>query len=97
MLFESQDHVPDSFDPPGNISLPNWAHTRYVPWSSWASASTILPNAGSGSSTQGESSGLRTYAHELTHLLRHRRQLQQPVRYTASQSRHRSLVDDVTW
>lgn len=69
MLFESQDDVPDSFGPPGNSSLPNWAHTRYVPWSSWASASTIWPNAGSGSSTQGESSGLGTYAHELTHLL----------------------------
>lgn len=69
MLFEGPDDVPDSFGPPGNSSLPNWAHTRYVPWSSWASASTIWPNAGSGSSTQGESSGLGTYAHELTHLL----------------------------
>jgi M6 family metalloprotease-like protein len=69
MLFASQDDVPDSFGPPGNSSLPNWAHTRYVPWSSWASASSIWPNAGGGSSTQGESSGLGTYAHELTHLL----------------------------
>jgi len=69
MLFEGADDVPDAFGPPGNSSLPNWAHTRYVEWSSWAAASTIWPNAGSGSSTQGESSGLGTYAHELTHLL----------------------------
>jgi M6 family metalloprotease-like protein len=69
MKFASADDVPDSFGPPGNSSLPNWAHTRYVEWSSWASASSIWPNAGSGSSTQGESSGLGTYAHELTHLL----------------------------
>jgi M6 family metalloprotease-like protein len=69
MMFAGPDDVPDSFGPPGNSSLPNWAHTRYVEWSSWASASSIWPNAGSGSSTQGESSGLGTYAHELTHLL----------------------------
>lgn len=30
---------------------------RYVEWTSWASAATIWPNAGDGSSTQGESSG----------------------------------------
>lgn len=69
MRFEGPDDIPDAFGPPGNSSLPNWAHTRYVEWSSWAAASTIWPNAGSGSSTQGESSGLGTYAHELTHLL----------------------------
>lgn len=69
MLFAGPDDVPDSFGPPGNSSIPNWAHTRYVEWSSWASASSIWPNAGGGSSTQGESSGLGTYAHELTHLL----------------------------
>jgi M6 family metalloprotease-like protein len=69
MKFASANDVPDSFGPPGNSSLPNWAHTRYVEWSSWAAASSIWPNAGSGSSTQGESSGLGTYAHELTHLL----------------------------
>jgi M6 family metalloprotease-like protein len=69
MKFASRDDVPDAFGPPGNSSLPNWAHTRYVEWSSWAAASSIWPNAGSGSSTQGESSGLGTYAHELTHLL----------------------------
>ncbi|KAM0723118.1 hypothetical protein Q7P37_001318 [Cladosporium fusiforme] len=69
MLFEGSEDVPEPFGPPGNDSLPNWAHTRYVNWTSWAAAATIWPNAGRGSSTQGESSGMGTYAHELTHLL----------------------------
>jgi len=69
MKFASRDDVPDEFGPPANSSLPNWADTRYVEWTSWAAASTIWPNAGGGSSTQGESSGMATFAHELSHLL----------------------------
>jgi M6 family metalloprotease-like protein len=69
MKFLSKEDVPDEFGPPGNSSLPNYASTRYVEWSSWAAASTIWPNAGGGSSTQGESSGMATFAHELSHLL----------------------------
>lgn len=87
MLFQGPEDVPAEFGPPGYSSLPDWAHTRYVNWTSWAAASTIVsphettpmkdqltpssqwPNAGRGSSTQGESSGMGTYAHELTHLL----------------------------
>tara|TARA_R110002003_G_scaffold45_1_gene3439 strand:- start:8763 stop:9737 length:975 start_codon:yes stop_codon:yes gene_type:complete len=69
MKFSSRDEIPDEFGPPGNSSLPNWADTRYVEWTSWAAASTIWPNAGGGSSTQGESSGMATFAHELSHLL----------------------------
>lgn len=69
MKYASRDDVPDEFGPPGNSSLPNWASTRYVEWTSWAAASTIWPNAGGGSSTQGESSGMATFAHELSHLL----------------------------
>ncbi|KAL1607898.1 hypothetical protein SLS60_002836 [Paraconiothyrium brasiliense] len=69
MKFASPEDVPDAFGPPANSSLPNWAHTRYVNWTSWAAASTIWPNAGGGSSTQGESSGMATFAHELSHLL----------------------------
>ncbi|KAK6446674.1 hypothetical protein FP744_10002924 [Trichoderma asperellum] len=73
MKFSSPEDVPDEFGPPknanGSSSLPNYASTRYVPWTSWASASTIWPNAGGGSSTQCESSGMGTYAHELSHLL----------------------------
>jgi M6 family metalloprotease-like protein len=69
MRFQTKEDIPDSFGPPDNSTLPNYAHTRYVEWTSWASASTIWPNAGSGSSTQGESSGAAVYAHELSHLL----------------------------
>jgi M6 family metalloprotease-like protein len=69
MKFASRDDVPEEFGPPSNSSLTNWADTRYVEWTSWAAASTIWPNAGSGSSTQGESSGMATFAHELSHLL----------------------------
>ncbi|KAH7321528.1 hypothetical protein BKA65DRAFT_608750 [Rhexocercosporidium sp. MPI-PUGE-AT-0058] len=73
MKFQTKEDVPDSFGPPGpnaaNGTTHNYAKTRYVEWSSWASASSIWPNAGDGSSTQGESSGMATYAHELSHLL----------------------------
>ena len=68
IMFQTRQDVPDSFGPPVD-SLSNWAQTRYVNWTSWASAATIWPNAGDGSSTQGESSGMATYAHELSHLL----------------------------
>ena len=67
MRFQTKEDVPDDFGPPGDGT--NYAKTRYVEWSSWAAASNIWPNAGGGSSTQGESSGMATYAHELSHLL----------------------------
>ena len=67
IMFESPEDVSDAFGPPGEGT--NYANTRYVNWTSWTSASTIWPNAGSGSSTQGESSGMAVYAHELSHLL----------------------------
>ncbi|WP_425394045.1 M6 family metalloprotease domain-containing protein [Actinokineospora inagensis] len=66
--FPTKEAVTDDFGPPDD-TLPNWARTRYVDWTSWASASTIWPNAGDGSSLQAESSGQGVYAHELTHLL----------------------------
>jgi M6 family metalloprotease-like protein len=69
MKFATKEDVSDAFGPPDNSSLPNYADTRYVEWTSWASASTIWPNAGGGSSTQAESSGMATFAHELSHLL----------------------------
>lgn len=68
MKFQTRQDVTEPFGPPED-SLPNWARTRYVPWTSWASASTEWPNAGDASSTQAESSGMATYAHELSHLL----------------------------
>ncbi|KAH9880300.1 hypothetical protein IAQ61_000589 [Plenodomus lingam] len=69
MKFLAKEDVPEEFGPPANSSLPNYANTRYVEWTSWAAAATIWPNAGDGSSTQGESSGMATFAHELSHLL----------------------------
>lgn len=69
MLFDGREDVPDAFGPPENSSLPNAAQTRYVPWTSWASAATIWPNAGRDSSTQAESSGAGVFAHELSHLI----------------------------
>ncbi|SDM17781.1 M6 family metalloprotease domain-containing protein [Allokutzneria albata] len=68
MLFQRKEDVPDSFGPP-DPKLPNWAKTRYVEWTSWKAASAIWPNAGGGSSTQAESSGHGTFAHELSHIL----------------------------
>jgi M6 family metalloprotease-like protein len=70
MKFKSQDDVPDAFGPKAFDPLQtNWAPTRYVPWSSWASSSTIWPNASGNTSIEAESSGMSTYAHELSHNL----------------------------
>jgi len=68
MRFQRKQDVPDAFGPPVEPQ-PNYAHTRYVEWTSWAAAAKIWPNAGGGSSTQAESSGMSTFAHELSHLL----------------------------
>lgn len=68
MKFPNREDVTDDFGPP-DPALPNWVNTRYVPWTSWAAGSTLWPNAGGGSSTQAESSGMSTYAHELSHIL----------------------------
>ncbi|MFY1636363.1 M6 family metalloprotease domain-containing protein [Solwaraspora sp. WMMB335] len=68
MMFQTREDVPDAWGPP-DPNLPNWARTRYVEWTSWKAAATIWPNAGGGSSTQAESSGMGVYAHELSHLL----------------------------
>ncbi|WP_245966799.1 M6 family metalloprotease domain-containing protein [Sphaerisporangium album] len=68
MKFPTKEDVTDAFGPP-DPALPNWSRTRYVDWTSWASGSTIWPNAGGGSSTQAESSGMSVYAHEFSHIL----------------------------
>jgi M6 family metalloprotease-like protein len=78
MLWEDPEDVPAAFGPPGAADgpvlnsagnpIPNWAPTRYVPWSSWRAASNHWPNAGGGSSTQAESSGQSVFAHEFSHL-----------------------------
>lgn len=71
MKFLTKEDVPEEFGPPAGVAdnATNWAKTRYVEWTSWAAASNEWPNAGGGSSTQAESSGMSTYAHELSHLL----------------------------
>lgn len=68
MKFPTKEDVTDAYGPPDD-ALPNWSRTRYVDWTSWASGSTIWPNAGGGSSTQAESSGMSVYAHEFSHIL----------------------------
>lgn len=71
MKFLTKEDVPEEFGPPDDVAanMTNYAKTRYVEWTSWAAASNTWPNAGDGSSTQAESSGMSTYAHELSHLL----------------------------
>jgi M6 family metalloprotease-like protein len=66
--FPTKEAVTDDFGPP-DPALPNWSRTRYVEWTSWASGSSIWPNAGGGSSTQAESSGMAVFAHEFSHIL----------------------------
>ncbi len=79
MMFQTRDEIPDAFGPPRNPDgsaplnqlgqpMPNWADTRYVDWTSWRAAANHWPNAGGGTSTQAESSGLSVFAHEFSHL-----------------------------
>ncbi|KOS16922.1 hypothetical protein ESCO_004913 [Escovopsis weberi] len=78
MRFDGKEAVPDALGPPrgayngggGSGSLPNYAATRYVEWTSWAAAASTWANAGGGSSVQSESDGMGTFAHELSHLLK---------------------------
>ena len=67
----TQEEVPDAFGPKafGDPLQTNWAVTRYVPWTSWVSAATNWPNASGNTSVEAESSGMSTYAHELSHNL----------------------------
>lgn len=68
MKFAAKEDVTPEWGP-ADPALPNWVRTRYVEWTSWASGSTIWPNAVTGSSTQAESSGMGVYAHEFSHIL----------------------------
>ncbi|MGK5545351.1 M6 family metalloprotease domain-containing protein [Streptomyces sp. URMC 127] len=70
MKFRSEKDVPAAWGPPSPLASGlNSARTRYVPWTSWQAAARIWPNAANGSSTQAESSGMATFAHELSHIL----------------------------
>ena len=78
MLWTDRGQVPAKFGPPGAEAgpvlnaagnpIPNWAPTRYVPWTSWRAAANHWPNASGGTSTQAESSGQSVFAHEFSHL-----------------------------
>ena len=68
-MFPTMDDVTDIFGP-ASPDHRNWATTRYVPWTSFFSAQQIWSHAIPGAlSTQGESDGGSTYAHELSHIL----------------------------
>jgi M6 family metalloprotease-like protein len=71
MKWMTPEEVPDKYGPDQfDATLPtNWAATRYVPWTSWVSAATNWPNASGNTSVEAESSGMSTYAHELSHNL----------------------------
>ena len=71
MKWNTPEEVPDAFGPKalGDPLQTNWALTRYVPWTSWVSAATNWPNASGNTSVEAESSGMSTYAHELSHNL----------------------------
>jgi M6 family metalloprotease-like protein len=68
-LFNKQTAVTDPWGPPGHPSHRNWATTRYVPWTSFFAGQQLWSHALPGLlSTQGESDGGSTYAHELSHI-----------------------------
>ncbi|WP_164215292.1 FixG Ig-like domain-containing protein [Virgibacillus sp. YIM 98842] len=78
MMFQNPEDVTDEFGPPdlpGFEDMPNWASTRYVPWTSWLAAKSIWSAASSAVingqrmrvSIQGEH-GMSTFAHEFGHL-----------------------------
>ena len=68
-MFPTMEAVTDPFGP-ADPAHRNWATTRYVPWTSFFSAQQIWSHALPGAlSTQGESDGGSTYAHELSHIL----------------------------
>ena len=95
MKWMTQEEVPDAFGPKAIDPLQtNWAFTRYVPWTSWVSAATNWPNAQGNTSVEAESSGMSTYAHELSHNLVDPRQLRQPVRRHAAARLHRHVGHD---
>ena len=67
--FQTKEDVTDAFGP-ANPDHRNWATTRYVDWTSFFAGQQIWSHALPGAlSTQGESDGGSTYAHELSHIL----------------------------
>ncbi len=69
MKFAKPTDVTEKWGPRMAPKQRNWATTRYVPWTSWWAAQHIWSHAIPGLlSTQAESDGGSTYAHELSHI-----------------------------
>jgi M6 family metalloprotease-like protein len=69
MRFQDKEAVTDEFGGP-DPKKPNWAKTRYVPWTSFEAARGIWSHATPGvMATEGENDGASVYAHEFSHIL----------------------------
>ena len=68
MMFQTMNDVTEPFGNPDETK-PNWAPTRYIPWTSFKAAQSNWPNASGNTSTEAESSGMGVFAHELSHNL----------------------------
>jgi M6 family metalloprotease-like protein len=69
-LFPSKEAVTEKFGPKNEPDHRNWAHTRYVDWTSFFAGQQIWSHALPGLlATEGESDGGSVYAHELSHIL----------------------------
>jgi M6 family metalloprotease-like protein len=69
MRFARKEDVDDEFGNP-DPRKPNWAPTRYVPWTSFYAARGIWSHATPGvMATEGENDGASVYAHEFSHIL----------------------------
>jgi M6 family metalloprotease-like protein len=69
MRFQKKEDVTDDLGNP-DPSKPNWAPTRYVPWTSFYAARGIWSHATPGvMATEGENDGASVYAHEFSHIL----------------------------
>ena len=74
MMFQNPEDVTDEFGPPSEYGdMPNWANTRYVPWTSWVASKSLWSRAGSSGgmrySIQGENDGMGVFAHEFGHIM----------------------------
>jgi hypothetical protein len=57
MIFQTMDDVPEEWGNP-DPTKPNWAPTRYIPWTSFGAAKGVWPSASGNTFTAGESSGM---------------------------------------
>ncbi|QFT87780.1 Immune inhibitor A peptidase M6 [Bacillus sp. THAF10] len=70
--FAAPEEIPAELGPPAELeNVPNWAISRYVPWTSYRAAASIWDKAyiNEKISVQAEASGLATFAHEFGHIM----------------------------